>query len=326
MSPMNDALLDDVIGRVRETLSSALKEHLGDRSELGIASSSEEATPAPLARAVAEISAASGQAAILECLLAGCRALGSRAALFVLRDGRATGWKGAGFDNDPDLGAAVSESSLDLAHPTLETALSSSASVEAEPGGEHEVPDFGQMIRGAALVVPFVVRGQSAAVLYADSADPDVRPDRAGIEVLVTVATLSVERGAPAPTQRPAAGPAASPAGGEAASERSASQDIDTSHPFADQDDDPEAQDARRFARLLMDEICLYHSDRVEEARREGDMLVRLSDEIEKARRMYAERVVEEVRARGDFFDEAVLAVLCAGEASALGTPQGTAS
>jgi hypothetical protein len=80
----------------------------------------------------------------------------------------------------------------------------------------------------------------------------------------------------------------------------------------------PEIEDARRFARLLVEEICLYHGTRVEEGRENQDLLERLADEIERARTMYEQRIEEDVRNRGDFFGEALVKILAAGDRAAL--------
>ncbi|UCF66129.1 MAG: hypothetical protein JSV80_10000, partial [Acidobacteriota bacterium] len=83
---------------------------------------------------------------------------------------------------------------------------------------------------------------------------------------------------------------------------------------------DAAQQDARRFARLLVEEICLYHGERVEQGRRHQDLTQRLEEEIERAQAMYEQRVSPAVRSQGDFFHEALVQVLAGGNAGALGT------
>ncbi|MBP7146211.1 MAG: hypothetical protein KBD01_01615 [Acidobacteria bacterium] len=82
----------------------------------------------------------------------------------------------------------------------------------------------------------------------------------------------------------------------------------------------PEIEDARRFARLLMEEICLYHGDKVDEGRARRDILARLSEELDRARQLFEQRVPVEVRQKGEFFDEALVRVLAGGDPAALGT------
>jgi hypothetical protein len=83
-------------------------------------------------------------------------------------------------------------------------------------------------------------------------------------------------------------------------------------------DQPPEVEDARRFARLLVEEICLYHGPKVEEGRNQRDLRDRLAQEIEQARKMYEQRITEDVRRRGPFFEEALVQVLAGGDSSAL--------
>lgn len=80
--------------------------------------------------------------------------------------------------------------------------------------------------------------------------------------------------------------------------------------------------DARRYARLLIEDIVLYHPEKVDEGRAHRNLLARLNDEIARARQAYNQRVSESVRAQGDFFEEALVRVLAGGNPEALGTPE----
>lgn len=88
--------------------------------------------------------------------------------------------------------------------------------------------------------------------------------------------------------------------------------------PSEPSEESQEVQDARRFARLVIEEICLYHGTRVEEGREQGDLLERLADEIERARQLYDQRIPQHVREQGDFFGDALVQVLAAGNPAAL--------
>ena len=84
------------------------------------------------------------------------------------------------------------------------------------------------------------------------------------------------------------------------------------------QQDDESAQ---RYARLLVAEIKLYNESAVDEARRDGAILRRLRPQIERAERLYAERVPEPVRARTDYFAQELVRTLAGGNAALLGSP-----
>ena len=55
--------------------------------------------------------------------------------------------------------------------------------------------------------------------------------------------------------------------------------------------DSEEETSARRYARLLVSEIKLYHEPAVIDGRRDRDLATRLGGEIARARVMYEERV-----------------------------------
>jgi hypothetical protein len=77
-------------------------------------------------------------------------------------------------------------------------------------------------------------------------------------------------------------------------------------------------QSARRYARLLVSEIKLYNEAAVREARGEGDLRRRLGPEIDRARRMYEERVPSTVPDRSQYFHQELVQTLARGDASLL--------
>ena len=68
---------------------------------------------------------------------------------------------------------------------------------------------------------------------------------------------------------------------------------------MAAQDD----ESARRYARLLVSEIKLYHEAVVDEGRRHRDLRARLDAQIARARHLYEQRVPSRVRTQADFFE-----------------------
>jgi hypothetical protein len=70
--------------------------------------------------------------------------------------------------------------------------------------------------------------------------------------------------------------------------------------------DDEIHQKARRFARLLVEEIKLYNQDRVLEGRKNNDLYERLKDVIEKSRSTYQKRYGNSVAASGNYFEDEV--------------------
>jgi hypothetical protein len=87
--------------------------------------------------------------------------------------------------------------------------------------------------------------------------------------------------------------------------------------PYAD--DRREEESARRYARLLISEIKLYNETAVDLGRQERNLLERLGPDIERARRLYEEKIPAAVRRRVDCFDEEVVRTLAGGDPGSLG-------
>jgi hypothetical protein len=79
-----------------------------------------------------------------------------------------------------------------------------------------------------------------------------------------------------------------------------------------------EDESARRYARLLVSEIKLYHESAVVEGRRDRDLAARLGGEIARARVLYEERVPLQARHRADYFHEELVRTLANGDATLL--------
>jgi hypothetical protein len=82
-----------------------------------------------------------------------------------------------------------------------------------------------------------------------------------------------------------------------------------------------EEQSARRYAKLLVSEIKLYNEGAVKAGRERRDLLSRLRPEIDRARRMYEERVPAVVGARSQYFHQELVQTLADGDPGLLGTP-----
>jgi hypothetical protein len=75
---------------------------------------------------------------------------------------------------------------------------------------------------------------------------------------------------------------------------------------------------ARRYARLLVSEIKLYHESAVLDGRRDRDLATRLGGEITRARVLYEQRVPPHVPQRADLFHDELVRTLADGDASLL--------
>ena len=78
--------------------------------------------------------------------------------------------------------------------------------------------------------------------------------------------------------------------------------------------------EARRFARLLVSEIKLYHEDKVKEGREIQDIYGRLQRDIDRSREMYERRADAQVKTTHDYFHEELVRILAEGDEAQLGT------
>jgi hypothetical protein len=175
--------------------------------------------------------------------------------------------------------------------------------------------------------VPVLLKERVAALLVGLSRQND---DLAGVEVLVQVAELTLDvqayrKASPAPvaaaepSSRPAPAPQATapvyahagtaPAGADASIAAPAYQQS-VAPPQAHQPVMDEVHDkARRFAKLLVEEIKLYNQTKLAEGRALGDLYTRLREDIEKSRGAYQKRYGESVK-DADYFSQELIRIL----------------
>jgi hypothetical protein len=83
--------------------------------------------------------------------------------------------------------------------------------------------------------------------------------------------------------------------------------------------EDSRHEEARRLARLLVTEIKLYNEEKVREGRENGNVREQLRDDIDRSRRIYEERIDDEVREATDYFHEECVRILAAGDSTVFG-------
>jgi hypothetical protein len=76
---------------------------------------------------------------------------------------------------------------------------------------------------------------------------------------------------------------------------------------------------ARRFAKLLVEEIRLYNQPKVDEGRQQKDLYERLKVDIEKSRATYAKRYAESPVASADYFTQELIRILADNDISLMG-------
>jgi hypothetical protein len=255
-----------------------------------------------LAGTLRTLSEASSLTATLDALADGAAAEAADTALFVVSNvadgGRSTSapaaasellerWRSVSFEDD-EANPVSTPADDALAHavrtrqPTV-TTKKTDASGTADRSG---------------LVVPIVVGDKCVALLYAEGeADVEaaaVWPDAIRIlcqHASVCLAQLTAVRIA----QALGAG---------------------NNRPATSEEDDGSA---RRYARLLVSEIKLYNEAAVRTGRERRDLLERLRPEIDRARRLYEERVPVSIGHRATLFQQELVQTLAEGDPNLLG-------
>lgn len=195
----------------------------------------------------------------------------------------------------------------------LSEVLRTCETVSMDGTNGHAAPMFAGLSSGRrAIGVPFVLDGRPVAVLYADEGK-DGQPLASWLETVQilgrhatsVVASLTAVRTAQAmgfiASQSAQNGTAiASDAGGSAP-------------------DDEQALSARRYAKLLVSEIKLYNEGAVRVGRERRDLRARLRDEIDRARRLYDQRVPQSLQGREEYFQRELVQTLAEGDQSLFG-------
>jgi hypothetical protein len=226
--------------------------------------------------------------------------IAGRAAVLVVKGASLKGWTHRGF------GPATTEARLiDL--PIEEAGVLGLAVQRAEAHSASSddtasdmrvpAPFTPDMPERVGLAVPVVVDGQAVAVVYADDVTGDAQEVPSSWPEHVEIIVRHASRVAEALTARRASG----------------------RRPATSAGPRNDAESARRYARLLISEIKLYHEALVEEGRRAGDLRQRLGAEIARARQMYEERVPSDVDGRADLFEQELVRTLAGGDPILLG-------
>lgn len=174
---------------------------------------------------VAELDVQSTQAEVLNALVARAANFAPRVVLFVVKGGNAVAWAARGLDDGAANNTSIRGTSIPLESDTvLRAALNSQQTFYGSPDLQSENQGlFGRLGRvhpQRVLTVPLKVRGKTAALIYADSAERgEVATNVEAIELLAHTAGLVVElvslrarmSEAAQPAKQPAPAPPAAP-------------------------------------------------------------------------------------------------------------------
>lgn len=350
--------LRDIVERVvSDTLNAhvaALKDEIAERAsheleavlpDVGGSSAGVQPSAAPLGGNTSErlnaafstILDSNSQAEILSALLGGTSKFCQRSALFVVKSGNAVGWRAQGFADDDGIKSISFDPRVGLAgRAYVDRQCVQAAAAEFD---SRFISTFGEPLAGTnAVVLPLVLRDKVSALVYADGGSTG-KIDPSALECLTRAAGLWLEivaarkAGTPvaateaeertdtqkipvmaepaAPTPAPALAPETAPAPAAVAA---------AAAPSASVDDEEIHKKAKRFAKLLVDEIKLYNQQKVADGRANKDLYSRLKDDIDKSRISYEKRYGQTAAGHSDYFNEELIRILCDGDASVLGS------
>lgn len=330
-----DQLRDEVVQRVEGELQPLFVQREGPTALLNVA--------------VNAIQESATQTDILNSVLDGSTNFAARSILFVMRGDSAVAWNSRGFDelatNDLKLDAKKGPMGDALREGTMQR--SGAADILGDIIG-----DIGKPVEQQAYLLPMKVREKIPAILYADAGlEKSGRLDSHALQLLVRSAALWLEVVSGRRSPQSAAAEAATaeneswerPDAG-VAPERVATSAIPKQHrsepPVAPADRVEESataltgapepaptgadaethKRAKKFAKLLVDEIVLYNKQKVAEGRQHRDLYDRLHDDIEKSRAAYNKRFGSSTAASADYFTKELVANLAQNDPAVLGS------
>ncbi len=295
-----------------------------------------------LNQALATIQTGATQVQILDALVDGAALFTARTALYVVRGANAVGWRARGFADDD----AVRNNPVEL---TLGLSAAAIAAREVVTGPADEFlygfsGKFGAP-QNECLAFPLVVRDKVVAIIYADGGTGEHRMDRPALEALVRTTGLWLEvfatrKVTSTPQVHPATAAAAAAAGGSSTAAAAAPAPMvatvametptspeaapapvaaPASTPASNGQEDEVHKKAKRFAKLLVDEIKLYNQAKVAEGKQHRDLYDRLHEDIEKSRASYDKRYGNTAAREGDYFNQELIRILADNDPQLLG-------
>jgi hypothetical protein len=237
---------------------------------------------------------------VIDALLDAANGEAPRAAMFLVRDGRVRAHRTAGFPT------SISSAAMDsaVADAGVVGVAVERGAVASSPA-DGPVPGFAQsadleLASLEALALPITLDGEAVAVLYVDRPDAGGAPalDPSLLEVLARHAGRALEALTAFKTAR--------------AFVRADTGSMAVAQAVTHGPDEDEA--ARRYARLVISEIKLYHEDAVSEGQRAGDLATRLGGEIARARALYDQRVPAHLRGASEHFHAELVRTLGNGD------------
>lgn len=322
------SIIEKTVAEVLEAALPGLRQQMTARvAEAFDSAGNDGSSPTALLSAAATaIQDAGSQAEILRQLLEGSSQFAARAALFVVKSGVINAWQSIGFDDNEALKNASVPAEKGLVAEAVTGRVPASGAAREFDAGFFKLAKA--PARDECLVLPLVVKDKVPALIYADGGtEANGRFDASALSILTRFAALWLEVG----TRRPepsgagtmipeperaaavASVPAASPAPAPPVPVPAAA----AAYPAGD---DPELhKKAKRFAKLLVEEIMLYNQAKVAQGKKNQDLYTRLREDIEKSRATYDKRYGGSGASAADYFNQELVRILADNDVSLMG-------
>jgi len=311
-----------------------------------------------IATAVQAIQSATTQTDVLMALLKGATQFAGRAALFVVRAGNAIGWQARGLDEHVLKALHLSTDQGTIARVTRDCVTVMGTARDFDAGfiaamsipAEQECVAVPLVVRDRVAALMYADAGANGATMNPAALELLVRSTALWLEVLTTRKVIAAAAAAPGAV--PAAAETMTPAEKvvEAVAPSSetpvaaapvpaavvetpapppppvttAAETPSPAPPPAAAEAAPQEHEihnkARRFAKLLVDEIKLYNQEKVTQGKQNKNLYDALRDDIDKSRATYDKRYSTTPAAGGDYFHKELIRVLADNDPSLLGS------
>ncbi|HEX6322699.1 MAG TPA: GAF domain-containing protein [Vicinamibacterales bacterium] len=249
-----------------------------------------------LLASVRRIDAAGTLRETLEVLVQSASLETPRVAVLLIEGDTVRAYSHRGFADVPDAGPIAAGGVVEACVEHGQPAFTGDAAGLKAPGFAGLAEDR------AGFAAPLRVGSRTVAVLYADDASEGERDAPAAwpeaLELLARHASIHLEN---------------------LTAVRLSSSSSGSSSQFPQDGDGEVSEDAaRRYARLLLSEIKLYHEGDVRLGRQHRDLRRRLGSEIDRAAHAYRDRIPETLPGRDEYFESELVNTLADGDASIL--------
>jgi hypothetical protein len=256
---------------------------------------------------------------VFKALLEASRLVVPRACVFLVRRGDVQGWGSVGYPTDVAASQRAHRSSLDqgwFGRAAQENGGAPSVRTAAD-----DAPDFGQRPAAEAVACILRIDGKPIAAVLAEREDGEEPWITEGLALIVGVAELRLQLNLV--RRKSARETAAADAG------RTTAETTETRAPepavaeSPEQNDRPELEVARRYARLVATDIRLYNEEAVMLGRRNGDLEERLGEHLGRGKETFERRHGELGVTGLELLREAYVQILAGGDGSLIPTNVG---